>query len=248
MSGLPPSEFNYPSAGQQSSIPTSDSRLLDAAETLVTLQSRGGGRGRHSAISEESSPGKSRSVYLTPHQQDSYKMAPQPPTSSGQTSMGPPPPPPPQAAASNNVTFVLINQPPSQTNLMRPPVEPPPRRGRGRGRGRGGSTSPSESTGRGRGRGRGRGTARVQPPPIERIDQQDVDMGPSQDDVDMIEPTNDIQVPVKEETFMVGDMELKDSIFNDILNKKKLELMMDPEIIALFSKHQKTLQQNSVKK
>ena len=48
MSGLPPSEFNYPSAGQQSSIPTSDSRLLDAAETLVTLQSRGGGRGRHS--------------------------------------------------------------------------------------------------------------------------------------------------------------------------------------------------------
>ena len=32
-------------------------------------------------------------------------------------------------------------------------------------------------------------------------------MGPSQDDVDMIEPTNDIQVPVKEETFMVGDME-----------------------------------------
>ena len=48
MSGLPPPEFNYPSAGQQSFIPTSDSRLLDAAETLVTLQSRGGGRGRHS--------------------------------------------------------------------------------------------------------------------------------------------------------------------------------------------------------
>ena len=96
-------------------------------------------------------------------------MAPQPPTSSGQTSMGPPPPPPP--AASNNVTFVLINQSPSQTNLMRPPVEPPPRRGRGRGRGRGGSTSPSES-GRGRGRGRGRGTSRPQPPPVERMDPQ----------------------------------------------------------------------------
>ena len=47
MSGLPPSESNYPSAGQQSSIPTSDSRLLDAAETLVTLQSRGGGQGCH---------------------------------------------------------------------------------------------------------------------------------------------------------------------------------------------------------
>ena len=73
-------------------------------------------------------------------------------------------------------------------------------------------------------------------------------MGPSQDVVDMIETTNDIQVPVKEETFMVGDMELKDSIFNEILNKKKLELMTDPEIISLFSKHQKTLQQNSVKK
>jgi len=241
MSGLSPSDFNYPSAGQQA-IPTSDSRLLDAAETLVTLQSRGGGRGRHSAISEESTPGKSRSVYLTPHQQESYKMAPQPPTSSGQTSMGPPPPPPPQAA-SNNVTFVLINQTPSQTNLMMPPVEPPPRRGRGRGRGRGGSTSPSES-GRGRGRGRGRGAARIQTPPMERIDQQDIDMGPSQEDIDMIEPA----VEVPEETFMVGDMELKDSIFNDILNKKKLELMMDPEIIALFSKHQKSLQQNSVKK
>jgi len=244
MSGLPPSEFNYPSAGQ-GSVPTSDSRLLDAAETLVTLQSRGGGRGRHPASSEETTSGKPRSVYLTPHQQESYKMAPQPPTSSGQTSMGPPPPPPP--AASNNVTFVLINQTPSQTNLMRPPIDPPPRRGRGRGRGRGGgSTSPSES-GRGRGRGRGRGAARIQPPPIERIEQQDFDMGSSQDDVEMIEPTNDVQVPIKEETFMVGDMELKDSIFNDILNKKKLELMMDPEIIALFSKHQKTLQ-NSVKK
>ena len=105
-------------------------------------------------------------------------MAPQPPTSSGQTSMGPPPPPPP-ATTSNNVTFVLINQTPSQTNLMRPPIEPPPRRGRGRGRGRGGggsgggSTSPSESSGgRGRGRGRGRGAARIQTPPVERIDHQ----------------------------------------------------------------------------
>jgi len=77
------------------------------------------------------------------------------------------------------------------------------------------------------------------------MDPQEVDLGPSQDDVDMIEP--DVQVPVKEETFMVGDMELKDSIFNDILNKKKLELMMDPEIISMFSKHQKTLQ-NSGKK
>ena len=131
-----------------------------------------------SATSEEPTSGKPRSVYLTPHQQESYKMAPQPPTSSGQTSMGPPPPPPP-ATTSNNVTFVLINQTPSQTNLMRPPIEPPPRRGRGRGRGRGGggsgggSTSPSESSGgRGRGRGRGRGAARIQPPPVERIDHQ----------------------------------------------------------------------------
>ena len=70
----------------------------------------------------------------------------------------------------------------------------------------------------------------------------------NQDDVEMIEPISDVQVPVKEETFMVGDMELRDSIFNDILNKKKLELMMDPEIIALFSKHQKTLQNSTVKK
>jgi len=68
------------------------------------------------------------------------------------------------------------------------------------------------------------------------------------DDVEMIEQISDVQVPVKEETFMVGDMELRDSIFNDVLNKKKLELMMDPEIIALFSKHQKTLQNSGVKK
>ena len=73
-----------------------------------------------SATSEEPTSGKPRSVYLTPHQQESYKMAPQPPTSSGQTSMGPPPPPPP-ATTSNNVTFVLLNQTPSHTNPHRPP-------------------------------------------------------------------------------------------------------------------------------
>ena len=108
MSGPPSnSDYSFASGGPQAPhSATSDSRLLDAAETLVTLQSRGGSRGRSA---EEA---KSRSVYLTPQPQ-SYKMPPQPPTSSGTnpTSMGPPPPPPP---SSNNVTFVLIDQCPSQ--------------------------------------------------------------------------------------------------------------------------------------
>lgn len=116
---------------------------------------------------------------------------------------------------------------------MRPPVEPPPRRGRGRGRGRGGSE------GRGRGRGRGRG-ARVQVP-VAIPEHTDLDS--SQEDVEMLDNNaeENREKVVKDETFMVGEHELKDSVFNDILNKKKLELMMDPEVVALFSKHQRSM-------
>lgn len=241
MSGPSSSDYNFAAAVHQPPIPTSDSRLLDAAETLVTLQSRGNSRSRSSVSPED--PAKSRSVYLTPHQQQAYKMAPQPPTSVGTspTSMGPPPPPPP---SSGDVTFLLINQDNSQqTHLMRPPVDPPPRRGRGRGRGRGSSSSLSESSGRGRGRGRGRGASKVQSHPIEHSPDP---MESNQDDVEMMlvdAAANDLNkdVFVKEETFMVGDMELKDSIFDEVLNKKKMELMMDPEIIALFANHQRSL-------
>ena len=70
----------------------------------------------------------------------------------------------------------------------------------------------------------------------------DMDCSMNSDDIDMSDASADVKdVVLKEETFMVGDMELKDSIFDDVLNKKKMELMMDPEIIALFSKHQKSL-------
>jgi len=262
MSGLSPSsDFNF-----STSSSASDSRLLDAAQTLVTLQSRGG------ANRGQSSQEKVKSVYLTPHHSN-YKMPPQPPTSSGGSILCAPNAAGTVAATSNNVTFVLINQsslgPGEQpaTNsgsLMRPPVEPPPRRGRGRGRGRGASTIGSEAgsgrgrggasvgsetgSGRGRGRGRGRGANRVQQQQVmeQRIPELDVEIreaaaGNDNDDsiLDGDVGTEEKEQVVKEETFMVGDLELKDSIFDDILNKKKLELIMDPDIIALLSKSQK---------
>lgn len=235
MSGYPSQNFSFSPAASASLQPvsTSDSRLLDAAETLVTLQSRGGSSG----ASDKSSAG--RSVYLTPHK----VMAPQPPTSSSTASstvMGPPPAPPP---TQNNVTFVLINQNPPGQNLMRPPIDPPPRRGRGRGRGRGASGSVSlesgSSRGRGRGRGRGassRGQHAVQAAAVINSVENEVDHGASEDIEMMDGDLGIVKEEVKEETFMVGDMELKDSIFDEILNKKKLELLMDPEVLSIFAK------------
>lgn len=239
MSGYSRSDFSFSSAIQP--VSTSDSRLLDAAETLVTLQSRGGSSASSGPGNEKSSSG--RSIYLTPHSGHKV-MPPQPPTSSATSStvMGPPPVPPP---SQNNVTFVLINQSPSQQNLMRPPVDPPPRRGRGRGRGRGSSSSSNMESGntRGRGRGRGRGASSrgghhtpTIPAPVNV--EHEVDHG-SSDDIEMIDADMALtKEEVKEETFMVGDMELKDSIFDDILNKKKSELLMDPEILSIFAAKQ----------
>ena len=57
-------------------------------------------------------------------------MPPQPPISATASTMGPPPPP---GLPQSGVTYVVINQ--STSNLMKPPTEPPPKRGRGRGRG-----------------------------------------------------------------------------------------------------------------
>ena len=229
MSGLSSEELDLTASSQQPLAATSDSRLLDAAETLVTLHSRGAGS-RSRAAAQDSS--KSKTVYLTQHQQP-YKMAPQPPTSVSPSNMGPPPPPGP---SSNNVTFLLINQN-NPTNLMKPPMDPPPRRGRGRGRGRGSSVASGES-GRGRGRGRGRGAHKPPPPPPVKWSEE---MEASQDDVEMNE-VGEVKEIVKEDTtFMVGNLELKDTIFDDILNKKKLELLMDPEIVSVLNRQQKTL-------
>ena len=238
MSGSSPEKLDLTASGQQP-LPTSDSRLLDAAETLVTLHSRGAGSRSRSVAAQESS--KAKTVYLAPHQQEeAYKMAPQPPTSAN--SMGPPPPPGP---ASNNVTFLLINQNSTSSNLMKPPMDPPPRRGRGRGRGRGSSVSSGESS-RGRGGGRGRGAHK--PPPTPPPVKWNEEMETSQDEADMNDVGEMKDVPKEDTTFMVGNLELKDSIFDDILNKKKLELLMDPEIVSVLNRQQKTLRNGGHRK
>ena len=36
-------------------------------------------------------------------------------------------------------------------------------------------------------------------------------------------------------TFMVGNLKVKNSIFDDLLNERKLELFNDPEVMALLS-------------
>ena len=228
MSGSSPEELDLTASGQQP-LATSDSRLLDAAETLVTLHSRGHAGSRSASRSVQET--KAKTVYLAPHQ-SSYKMAPQPPTASA-NSMGPPPPPGP---ASNNVTFLLINQNQS-SNLMKPPMDPPPRRGRGRGRGRGSSVSSGES-GRGRGRGRGRGANKPPPPTPVKWNEE---METSQDEAELNEVAEPKDAVKEDTTFMVGNMELKDTIFDDILNKKKLELLMDPEIVSVLNRQQKNL-------
>ena len=240
MSGSSAKELDLTASGQQP-LPTSDSRLLDAAETLVTLHSRGAGS--RSRVAAQESQSKAKTVYLAPHQQqkEAYKMAPQPPTSAN--SMGPPPPPGP---ASNNVTFLLINQNSTSSNLMKPPMDPPPRRGRGRGRGRGSSVSSGESS-RGRGRGRGRGAHKPPPtpPPVNKWNEE---METSQEEAEMNDVGEMKDLPKEDTTFMVGNLELKDSIFDDILNKKKLELLMDPEIVSVLNRQQKSLRNGGHRK
>lgn len=255
MSGLSTSEYKTRASNQQSggsSPPTSaDSRLLDAAETLVTLQSvssRGQGirtRGGNSNQGIE----KSRAVYLPPHSSSplprSSRMPPQPPISATASTMGPPPPPgPPQSG----VTYVVINQ--STSNLMKPPTDPPPKRGRGRGRGRGSSSSSESSRGRGRGRGRGAASARTAAPPASpiSINNDSIEETTQDGDIEMTDTEMGKEMLPKEDTtFMVGQLELKDSIFDDLLNKKKLELLMDPEVMSIFANHQKMVRGNQAK-
>lgn len=222
-----------PSGGHSTSA---DSRLLDAAETLVTLQSvssRGQGvRTRGGSLN--SGGEKSRAVYLTPHSTlpRSDRMAPQPPISATTSAMGPPPPP-----AQSGVTYVVINQ--SSNSSMKPPSEPVPKRGRGRGRGRGSSTC-AEPRGRGRGRGRGAASrASIPPPPVIN------DALEEQDDIEMTDSELGKEMPKEDTTFMVGNFELKDSIFDDLLNRKKLELIMDPEVMSIFANHQKNIRNSS---
>ena len=70
----------------------------------------------------------------------------------------------------------------------------------------------------------------------------------TQDDVEMTETEIGKETMPKEDTtFMVGNLELKDSIFDDLLNRKKLELMMDPEVMSLFANHQKMIRSGQAK-
>jgi len=258
MSGLSTSEYKNRASNQQSggsSPPTSaDSRLLDAAETLVTLQSvssRGQGIRTRGGNSNQGTSEKSRAVYLPPAHSSaaasplprSSRMPPQPPISATASAMGPPPPPgPPQSG----VTYVVINQ--STSNLMKPPTDPPPKRGRGRGRGRGSSSSSESSRGRGRGRGRGAVTSRTPPASPSVITTDTIEETTQDSDVEMTDTElGKEMLPKEDTTFMVGQLELKDSIFDDLLNKKKLELLMDPEVMSIFANHQKMVRGNQAK-
>ena len=40
---------------------------------------------------------------------------------------------------------------------------------------------------------------------------------------------------IADSTFMVGNLKVKNSIFDDLLNERKLELFNDPEVMALLS-------------
>lgn len=250
MSGHSPSEYKASTASNQQpasgGLPTSaDSRLLDAAETLVTLQSvssrgQAGVRTRGGNLNASGSE-KSRAVYLTPHSPLSRpsRMAPQPPISATSSAMAPPTMP-----AQSGVTYVVINQGASN-NSMKPPTEPPPKRGRGRGRGRG-SSACTESRGRGRGRGRGAAASRAAIPPPSPIINDALEA--EQEDIEMMDSDMGKEsLPKEDTTFMVGNLELKDSIFDDLLNRKKLELLMDPEVMSLFANHQKTLRSSHTK-
>merc|ERR1712241_1199365 len=115
----------------------------------------------------------------------------------------------------------------TSSNLMKPPMDPPPSRGRGRGRGRGAHKPPPT------------------PPPVNKWNEE---METSQEEAEMNDVGEMKDPPIEDTTFMVGNLELKDSIFDDILNKKKLELLMDPEIVSVLNRQQKTLRNGGHRK
>ena len=128
-----------------------------------------------------------------------------------------------------------------------------------------GSSACTESRGRGRGRGRGAAASRAAiPPPSpiinDALEAEQVNIvcflktiifmfkNCFQDDIEMMDSDMGKEsLPKEDTTFMVGNLELKDSIFDDLLNRKKLELLMDPELMSLFANHQKTLRSSHTK-
>ena len=44
----------------------------------------------------------------------------------------------------------------------------------------------------------------------------------------------------KRSTFQVGNMTLTNAIFDEVLNARKLELLMDPEVVQVLEAYQKT--------
>lgn len=106
-------------------------------------------------------------------------------------------------------------------------------------------SEPTSNRGRGRGRGRGtatRGACSNQLVSSSASQFQDQDLDPDDDPLGEID-ANKEAIMKEDTTFMVGNhLELKDSIFDEILNRKKIELLTDPEIMNLFAKqHQKMI-------
>lgn len=134
--------------------------------------------------------------------------------------MGPPPTPPRFEGTSPSA------------EMMRPPPNPPPSR-RARGRGRGSSSAERGSGGRGRGRGRGRG-AKVNnsTPPIVEMAEPTGENGDTSEGAYSLQASS-VEVP-KDDTFQVGDMTVKNSLLDELLNARKIELFHDPDIQALI--------------
>ncbi len=70
-------------------------------------------------------------------------------------------------------------------------------------------------------------------------DHQPQDLANAGEDSEMPAADENISKEIPETTFQVGDMTVKDSIFDDILSKHKLELMTDPDVLALLASQQR---------
>lgn len=274
-------------------VTSADSRLLDAAQTLVTLQQTSGAsssgqqrRTSHQLVHVHKRGGDlyrddlSGPVSLTVSGGHLRMPPPAPPTGGSVSTiqpMGPPPPPSNvttryvvlQAANPNQTSraSVLpdnvqnqsrIHQAHSDQGAMKPPSQPPPSR-RGRGKRGGGAvppmspmsgTPPSPSpSGRGRGRGRGRGSKAGGAPsghvaPASTVATSSLDCD-DQDDAEMNDGEGLTSQAEEEEkrrrkngtTFQVGNLAVRNDIFDELLNERKLELLLDPEVMAILEKH-----------
>lgn len=162
---------------------------------------------------------------------------------------------------SDSIQQSRILQAHSDQGTMQPPSQPPPSR-RGRGSKRGTVTSHSVSTvvgppsapspsGRGRGRGRGRGSkssAQTGAATVQSTVVNPMNMFESDDpeDAEMMEGGEGLTSQAEEEekrrrkngtTFQVGSLAVRNDIFDELLNERKLELLLDPEIMAVLEKH-----------